>query len=78
MDYYRADLNELNTPNGPSVEELEIEPFVRVSLSSCLGQPIRSPDTFTRRFCTLRRGKIHPNRSSPASLITRLYHSLLF
>ncbi|KAF9648150.1 hypothetical protein BDM02DRAFT_3115948 [Thelephora ganbajun] len=31
MDYYRADLNELNTPNSPSVEELEIEPF---------GQPI--------------------------------------
>ena len=27
MDYFRADLNELNTPDSPNVEDLEIEAF---------------------------------------------------
>ncbi|KAF9646417.1 hypothetical protein BDM02DRAFT_3118630 [Thelephora ganbajun] len=43
MDYYHASLNELNTPNSSSVEELKIESFANRSLG-----------TFTR-FCTLRR-----------------------
>ena len=27
MDYFRADLNELNAPDSPNVEDLEIEAF---------------------------------------------------
>ena len=49
MDYYRADLNELNAPDSPTVEELEIELFGTLSLMAvheltCYGPSSRTVD----------------------------------